>query len=63
MYADGAGFRQVARQLKVSHISVMDWIKAHATQLPNARIPDKVATVEMDEMHTFIENKKTESTF
>ncbi|MFC1936823.1 helix-turn-helix domain-containing protein [Chloroflexota bacterium] len=63
MYADGAGFRQVARQLKVSHVSVMNWVKAYAAQIPDAPMPAVVDDVEMDELYTFIESKKTESTF
>ena len=53
MYAGGAGFRQVACQLKVSHVSVMNWVKAFASQLPNEPIPDEVDPVKMDEMYTF----------
>lgn len=62
MYADGAGFRQVARQLHVSHVSVMNWVKSYAAQLPDAPMPEQVDHVEMDELYTFIEHKKTEST-
>jgi len=62
MYADGAGFRQVARQLKVSHVSVMNWVKAYASRLPEAPVPPEVDDVEMDELYTFIANKKTGST-
>jgi hypothetical protein len=40
----------------------MNWVKAHASQLPNAPMPDEVDPFEMDEVHTFIE-KKTEFTF
>ena len=62
MYADGAGFRQVSRQLNVSHVSVMNWVKAFAAKLPDAPMPEAVDDVEMDELYTFIESKKTEST-
>ena len=62
MYADGAGFRQVARQLNVSHVSVMNWVKAYASQLPEAPMPAEVDDVEMDELYTFIASKKTGST-
>ncbi|MBZ0279499.1 MAG: helix-turn-helix domain-containing protein [Anaerolineae bacterium] len=33
MYADGAGFRQVARQFEIDHVTVMNWVKAHIDQL------------------------------
>jgi transposase-like protein len=59
MYVDGGNLRRVARQLGVNHQSVANWVKAHAAQLPAASLPDKVETIEMDELHTFIERKKT----
>lgn len=62
MYMDGMGFRQIARQLQVDHVSVMNWVKAHADQLPETPMPENVDTVEMDELYTFIGDKKTEST-
>ena len=39
----------------------MEWVKAHAEQLPDAPVPEEVEAVEMDELYTFIEKKKTES--
>ena len=63
MYADGLNFRQVGRHLKISHRSVINWVQAHAENLPDAPVPEEVYTVEMDELYTFIEEKKTESTF
>ena len=62
MYADGAGFRQIGRQLNVCHVSVMNWVKAYAARLPDAPMPSEVDDVEMDELYTFIGNKKTGST-
>jgi insertion element IS1 protein InsB len=58
MCADGLGFRQIARQLKLSHSTVMEWAKAHAEQLPDAPVPEEVDTIEVDELYTFIEKKK-----
>lgn len=63
MYADGLNFRQIGRHLKVSHTTVMRWVKAHAEKLPQAPVPEEAYTVEMDELYTFIEEKKTGSTF
>jgi len=59
MYADGLNFRQVGRHLKISHTTVMSWVKDHAEKLPEAPVPEDVYTVEMDELYTFIEEKKT----
>jgi len=62
MYADGLNFRQIGRHLKISHTTVMSWVKDHAEKLPEAPVPEEVYTVEMDELYTFIEEKKTGST-
>jgi transposase len=58
-YVDGGNLRRVARQLGVNHQSVANWVKAHAAQLPAAPLPQQVEIIEMDEIHTFIEYKKT----
>ncbi len=62
MYADGLNFRQTARHLGVSHSSIMNWVRAHAASLPEAPVPEEAYSVEMDELYTFIKDKKTEST-
>jgi transposase-like protein len=62
MYTDGLNFRQIGRHLQVSHTTVMAWVKAHADKLPEAPVPSEAYTVEMDELYTFIEAKKTGST-
>lgn len=54
--------RRIARHLGVNHQSVANWVKAYAAQLPPAPLPDEVETIEMDELHTFIEDKKTKPT-
>jgi len=61
-YVDGMNFRRIARQLKVSHTSVMNWVKAHADSLPPcAPLPQQQQVVnELDELFTFVGEKKTE---
>lgn len=63
-YADGVGYRQIARHFGVDHVTIMNWVKAHVDQLPEAPLPeeDPLHVVEMDELYTYIEHKKTEST-
>ena len=39
LYVDGASFRQVARHFEIDHVTVMNWVKAHAAQLPPALEP------------------------
>ena len=60
---DGGNLRRVARHLKVHHRTVALWVADHAEALPNAPMPQEVKDAEMDELYTFIGDKKTESTF
>ena len=62
MYVDGMNFRRIARHLGVHHQSVINWVNAYAEALPETPVPEAVEVVEMDELYTFIGQKKTEST-
>lgn len=62
MYVDGANLRRIARHLGVNHQSVANWVKAYAARLPAAPMPEEVEVMEMDELHTFVERKKTKPT-
>jgi len=62
LYVDGLNLRRIARHLGVNHQSVANWVNAYAAQLPAAPEPERVETIEMDELHTFIEHKKTRRT-
>lgn len=63
-YADGLSYRKIARHFKVHHVTIMNWVKACADQLPPAPIPRKkpLHILEMDELHTFVGRKKTDGT-
>jgi transposase-like protein len=63
MYVDGGNLRRIARHLKVAPRTVALWITDIAEALPNTPLPEEVKEAEMDEMFTFIGDKKTESTF
>ena len=63
MYVDGGNFRRIARHLKVAPRTVALWVTDLAKALPNAPMPAEVKEAEMDELFTFIGDKKTESTF
>ena len=63
MYVDGSNLRRIARHLKVSPQTVSLWVTDVAEALPNAPVPEEVKEAEMDEVFTFIGDKKTESTF
>lgn len=62
MYLDGLNFRRIGRLLGVDHVSVMNWVNAHAEKVDEAPVPESVDTVEMDELYTFVGSKKTDST-
>ena len=63
MYVDGGNFRRIARHLKVAPRTVALWVAELAEALPDTPMPEEVKEAEMDEMFTFIGDKKTESTF
>jgi transposase-like protein len=58
MYIDGMNLQRIARHLGVNHQSVSNWVKAYAAQLPPAPLSDEVETIEMDELLTFVGEKK-----
>lgn len=63
MYVDGINFRRVARHLGVNHQTVVNWVQQHAENLPQPPTPAHVETAELDEVFSFIGNKKSGSTF
>jgi transposase-like protein len=62
MYVDGLNLRRIGRHLGIHHQTVANWVNAYASQLPEAPVPEQVKTAELDELFTFIGDKKTEST-
>jgi transposase-like protein len=62
LYVDGMNMRRIARTLGLHHRTVSLWIKASAAKSPAAPVPKEVKTAEMDELFTFIGDKKTGST-
>lgn len=62
MYLDGLNFRRIGRLLGVHHTRVMNWVNAYAVVVDEAPLPERVETVEMDEIFTFIGSKKNVST-
>lgn len=59
MYLEGLGFRSIGRILEVSHVSVYNWVKAWGEKVSLPKQKDPVEIVELDEMHTYIGEKKT----
>ena len=58
LYLEGLGFRSIGRYLGVSHVSVHNWIKKFGEELEELKSENKISIVELDEMHTYIGNKK-----
>jgi transposase-like protein len=63
MYIDGINLRRIGRHLGLHHQTVANWAKAYAAELPETPMPEEVKDAEMDELFTFIGDKKTGSTF
>ncbi|MGA2491029.1 MAG: helix-turn-helix domain-containing protein [Anaerolineales bacterium] len=61
LYVDGMNLRRIGRHLGVNPQSVANWAKAYAEVLPSAPVPKKVKNAELDELFTFIGDKKPES--
>ena len=62
MYVDGGNLRRIARHLKVSPQTIAYWVMDVAEAMPDAPLPQEVKEAEMDEMFTFIGDKKMKST-
>ncbi len=58
LYLEGLGFRSIGRVLGVSHVSVQKWIQKFGQELEALKSENEISIVEMDEMHTYIGNKK-----
>ena len=61
MYVEGSSYGPIAGVLKVNRQSVANWVKQYASKLPAAPMPKKVRKAELDELYTFVGEKKTKS--
>ena len=59
LYLEGLGFRSIGRLLHFSHVAVYNWIREFGEKLNKLKSPKQVRVVELDEMHSYIANKKT----
>jgi transposase-like protein len=62
MYVDGMNLRRIARHLGTHHRTISLWVKEKAATLPTAPVPAGVKDAEMDELFTFIGEKKSKFT-
>jgi transposase-like protein len=59
LYLEGLGFRSIGRILKVSNVSVLNWVKAFGSKIEEYRqVDENIEIIEMDELHTYIGAKK-----
>jgi transposase-like protein len=63
MYVEGNSYHAIARLLKVNPQSVVNWVKVYSAKLPAAPVPIKPRVAELDELYTFIGQKKTKFIF
>jgi hypothetical protein len=58
---DGSSFRSAARQVGVTHAIVLAWFKAAVKQVPDVPVKptESPEQVELDELFTFVGEKKT----
>ncbi len=59
LYLEGLGFRSIGRILKVSNVTVLNWIKSFGEKIDEIRNTEDIEVVEIDEMHTYVGSKKT----
>jgi transposase len=59
---EGNSQRAIGRILKVSQQSVANWISDYVDKLPPAPVPEKSQDAELDELYSFVQQKKTRST-
>ena len=65
LYVDGTNFRRIARHLGVNPQTVANWVTTAAANLPSPATPKErqqevsVETLELDELYTFVSQKKS----
>ena len=61
LYVDGMNLRRIARHLGVHHRTVSLWVNEYSEGITAVPVPNEVKTAELDELFTFIGDKKTKS--
>jgi transposase-like protein len=60
LYLEGLGFRSIGRLLNYSNVTILKWIRSFGEKLEEIKNDDHpVQVMEIDEMHTYIGQKKT----
>ena len=58
LYLEGLGFRALGRILKVSNTAVLGWVKQAGSSIAVQPNDEPVEVVEVDEMHSYVGQKK-----
>ncbi|OAV63834.1 Transposase [Bacteroidales bacterium Barb6XT] len=59
LYLEGSGFRSIGSLLRVSNVSVLNWIRKYGKEVPELNLKSKeTETVEVGEMHSYTGSKK-----
>lgn len=63
-YVDGMNLRRIGRMLGLDHQTIANWVNAYAARVPDRPpLPSSSPQVcELDELFTFVGDKKTKST-
>ncbi|KGN76969.1 insertion element iso-iS1d protein insA [Porphyromonadaceae bacterium COT-184 OH4590] len=59
LYLEGLGFRAIGRVLNISYVTVFQWVKKWGEQAELPKSEEPVGIVELDEIHTCVQHKKT----
>ena len=60
LYLEGLGFRSIGRVLGVSNVSILNWIRNFGEKVKDLQSDSNpIEYAELDEMHSYIGNKKT----
>lgn len=52
------GFHSIGRILKISHVTVINWVKKYGSQGDSIRNDNPAKIMELDERHTYVGHKK-----
>ena len=58
LYLDGMNLRRIGPILGVNYQSIANWVNQHANTIPDAPFPATIETAELDELFTFVGDKK-----
>ena len=59
LYLEGLGFRAIGRILKFSNVTILNWIREFGENIEDIKSDTEIKVVEIDEMHSYVQNKKT----